>query len=60
MTKYPQVLINVRVATKTGWEDNDIIKAAIVTAEGELGDEGRVLDSCIWYRTTHSRNGRRP
>ena len=43
MTKYPQVLINVRVATKTGWEDNDIIKAAIVTAEGELGDEGRVL-----------------
>ena len=37
MTKYPQVLINVRVATKTGWEDNDIIKAAIVTAEGELG-----------------------
>ena len=36
MTKYPQVLINVRVATKTGWEDNDIIKAAIVTAEGEL------------------------
>ena len=43
MTKYPQVLINVRVATKTGWEENDIIKAAIVTAEGELGDEGRVL-----------------
>ena len=43
MTKYPQVLVNVRVATKTGWEDNDLIKAAIVTAEGELGDEGRVL-----------------
>ena len=43
MTKYPQVLINVRVATKTGWDSNDIIKAAIVTAEGELGDEGRVL-----------------
>ena len=43
MTKYPQVLINVRVVTKTGWEDNDIIKAAILTAEGELGDEGRVL-----------------
>ena len=43
MTKYPQVLINVRVATKTGWEDNDLIKAAIVTAEGELGVEGRVL-----------------
>ena len=43
MTKYPQVLINVRVATKTGWEENDIIKAAIVTAEGELGAEGRVL-----------------
>lgn len=29
MTKYPQVLISVRVATKTGWEDNDLIKAAI-------------------------------
>ena len=43
MTKYPQVLVNVRVVTKTGWEDNDLIKAAIVTAEGELGDSGRVL-----------------
>lgn len=43
MTKYPQVLINVRVATKTGWEDNDIIKAAIATAEGELGPDGRML-----------------
>lgn len=43
MTKYPQVLVNVRVVTKIGWEDNDLIQAAIVTAEGELGDEGRVL-----------------
>lgn len=43
MTKYPQVLVNVRVATKTGWEDNDLIQAAIVTAEGELGANGRVL-----------------
>ena len=43
MVKYPQVLVNVRVVTKTGWEDSDIIQAAIVTAEGELGDSGRVL-----------------
>ena len=44
MTKYPQVLINVRVATKTGWETRDIIKAAISQQQkGELGDEGRVL-----------------
>ncbi|MCF0156179.1 MAG: phosphoglucosamine mutase [Veillonella sp.] len=37
MTKYPQVLVNVRVATKTGWEDNDLIKAAgrmLVRASG--------------------------
>lgn len=43
MTKYPQVLVNVRVATKTGWEDNDLIAAAIATAEGELGEDGRML-----------------
>ena len=43
MTKYPQVLINVRVATKTGWEDNGLIQAAIASAEVELGEDGRML-----------------
>lgn len=43
MTKYPQLLVNVRVVTKAGWEDNTLIQAAIAAAEAELGDEGRVL-----------------
>lgn len=43
MTKYPQVLVNVRVATKTGWDDNGLIRAAIASAEVELGEDGRML-----------------
>ena len=29
MTSYPQLLVNVKVATKDGWEDNEAIKASI-------------------------------
>lgn len=43
MTTYPQLLVNVRVATKEGWEDNEAIKAAIETGNQELGSDGRIL-----------------
>ncbi|MBQ1913660.1 MAG: phosphoglucosamine mutase, partial [Selenomonadaceae bacterium] len=43
MTTYPQLLVNVRVATKDGWEENPAIKEAIAAGEAELGENGRVL-----------------
>lgn len=43
MTKYPQLLVNIKVRTKDGWEDNAAIKAAIKEGETELGDSGRIL-----------------
>lgn len=43
MTRLPQVLINVRVKDKTGWETNPAIKEAITRVEGILKDTGRVL-----------------
>ena len=43
MTKYPQLLVNVRVLTKAGWETNTSIQDAIREAETELGTNGRIL-----------------
>ena len=43
MTTFPQILINVKVATKEGWEDNSAIKEAIAAGEAELGETGRIL-----------------
>ena len=43
MTTYPQLLVNVRVATKEGWEKNEAISAAIAKGEAELGNDGRIL-----------------
>ena len=43
MTTYPQLLVNVRVATKDGWEENQAIKDAIEAGNKELGDDGRIL-----------------
>ncbi len=43
MTTYPQLLVNVRVATKDGWEENEAIRSAIASGEKELGENGRVL-----------------
>ncbi|MBR2215323.1 MAG: phosphoglucosamine mutase [Selenomonadaceae bacterium] len=43
MTTFPQLLINVKVATKEGWEENTAIKEAIAAGEKELGDTGRIL-----------------
>lgn len=43
MRKFPQVLVNVRVADKNGLQDNAAIQAAIREAEAALGENGRVL-----------------
>lgn len=43
MTRYPQVLVNVRVKDKTGWEENGTIRQAINAGEGKLGEDGRIL-----------------
>ena len=43
MTSYPQLLVNVVVQSKEGWEENANIAAAIKAGEEELGAEGRIL-----------------
>lgn len=43
MTRYPQVLLNVRVKSKEGWESNAEIQKAIKHAEKVLGENSRVL-----------------
>lgn len=43
MTRFPQVLVNVRVSSKAGWEGNAKIAAAIQAASQQLGDMGRIL-----------------
>ncbi|CQR71716.1 Phosphoglucosamine mutase [Sporomusa ovata DSM 2662] len=43
MTRFPQLLENIRVTSKQGWENNAKIAAAIQAGEQELGDNGRIL-----------------
>jgi len=43
MTTYPQLLVNVKVASKEGWEKNAKIQAAIEAGDKELGENGRIL-----------------
>jgi phosphoglucosamine mutase len=43
MTKYPQLLVNVRVKNQADWDSNEAICRSIVEVERELGDQGRVL-----------------
>ena len=43
MKSYPQLLVNVVVASKEGWEENAAIAAAICAGEEELGSDGRIL-----------------
>lgn len=43
MTTYPQLLVNVKVATKESWETNEAIKEAIAEGDKELGENGRIL-----------------
>lgn len=43
MEQYPQILINVRVKDKNGWEEKAEICQAIEDAQAELADTGRIL-----------------
>jgi phosphoglucosamine mutase len=43
MAYLPQVLVNVPVASKEGWQENKRIAAKIAWAEAELKGQGRVL-----------------
>lgn len=43
MVRLPQVLVNVRVKEKDGWDTNPAIKSAIGQAEKALQGQGRVL-----------------
>lgn len=43
MTTFPQLLVNVRVASKQGWEQNERIQEAIAKGNDDLGEEGRIL-----------------
>lgn len=43
MTKYPQLLTNVPVKNKEGWDQNSAIRSAVESVEKALGNEGRVL-----------------
>lgn len=43
VTKLPQVLINVRAVDRLGLDDSDAVHSAVVAAESELGETGRVL-----------------
>ena len=43
MSELPQVLTNVKVRSKSGWQENVLINKATAEAERELGSRGRVL-----------------
>ncbi len=43
MKRYPQLLVNIRVKSNNGWEQNKAITDAIAAGEAELGDSGRIL-----------------
>jgi phosphoglucosamine mutase len=43
MTKFPQVLLNVRDVAKERLSASKVIQDAVRAAEAELGDSGRVL-----------------
>ncbi len=43
MTRYPQVLVNFKVAQKVPLSDLPDVQKLIATVEAELGGEGRVL-----------------
>ncbi len=43
MTRYPQILLNVPLEKEFDLDRNDRVKNAVLEAENELGDAGRVL-----------------
>lgn len=51
MTKYPQILLNVRVKNKYGWEENEAIKAVIKNIRTNWATTGR----CLCVRPAPSR-----
>lgn len=43
MTRYPQILVNAKVKSKHGWDNNERIMREIQKYERELGETGRIL-----------------
>ena len=43
MVSYPQLLVNVTVKKKDGWDENEKIKSIIAECDKELGKTGRIL-----------------
>ncbi|HPQ03414.1 MAG TPA: phosphoglucosamine mutase, partial [Bacillota bacterium] len=43
MTKYPQIMVNVRVSRKDDYYHSDTIAEAVKAAAAELGSSGRLL-----------------
>lgn len=43
MTKYPQVLLNVRVKNKNGWQEKAAIQEVIKKYQDELDENGQIL-----------------
>lgn len=43
MTKFPQVLLNVRVKNKNGWQEKTAIQNIIKKYQNELGENGQIL-----------------
>lgn len=43
MSDLPQILTNVKVTSKDGWDTNAAIAASIADHEADLGDRGRIL-----------------
>ncbi len=43
MTKYPQTMVNVRTERRVDPHSSDEVRAAVVSAEAELADSGRVV-----------------
>lgn len=43
MTRFPQLLENVRVTDKTAWRNNEAIQIVLKEAEANLGANGRIL-----------------
>ncbi len=43
MSELPQVLTNITVGSKDGWDEDAVIAATIADWEGQLGNRGRIL-----------------
>jgi len=63
MSELPQVLTNVKVGSKNGWQENRLIANATAKAEEVLGSRGRVLvrpsgtEPLIRVMVTHQSDG---